>query len=280
MAKPIQVLAITGGKGGVGKTNISVNTAISLARQGRRVAVLDADFGLANVDVLLGLQAKRSIEQVLDGECTLEEIVLNGPAGIKIIPASSGARRLTQLSTLEQAGLIRAFTALASQLDVLIVDTAAGISDSVLHFVSASREIVVIICNEPASLTDAYAMIKVLNRDFGRQRFRVLSSMVADEDEGRSAFAKLQQVCQQFLEVGLFYAGHIPFDKSLQEAVKKQKPVVEYSPSCAASRAFARFADEIEAWPASRRQGGELAFFVEQLFAPSFPVSHDLDLVR
>ncbi len=262
---PVQVLAVTGGKGGVGKTSVAINTAVALAKSGRRVALLDADFGLANVDVMLNLRISRTIEQVLDGECGLRDIMLTGPAGIWVIPAASGARRLTRLNDFEQAGLIRAFDELAQQIDILIVDTAAGISDAVLRIVSASQEILLVLCDEPSSLTDAYAMVKVLQRDFGRQRFRVLVNKIESEADALDVFEKFRGVCDQFLEVSLVYAGYIPQDFAMQQAMKKQCSVVDVAPSSQASFAFMQLAANIEGWKPLRRQHGELAFFVDQL---------------
>ena len=160
----IKVIAVTGGKGGVGKTNVTLNTAISMAQQGKRVMVLDADLGLANVDVLLGLRVVKNLSHVLSGECTLDEVLVEGPCGIKIAPATSGSQSMTELTPTEHAGLIRAFSELRSQIDVLIVDTAAGISDMVLSFSRASQDILVVVCDEPTSLTDAYALIKKIGR--------------------------------------------------------------------------------------------------------------------
>ena len=264
----IQVVAITGGKGGVGKTNVAINTAVALARQGKRVAILDADFGLANVDVLLSLSATKTIEHLLDGECQLSDILLTGPHGIRIIPASSGARRLTRMTTLEQAGLIRAFSQLSSQIDVLLVDTAAGIADTVLTFANASQELLLVLCNEPSSLSDTYALIKLMNRDFGRRRFRVLANMVADDEEGRLLQQRLASVCDQFLDVSLRYAGAIPFDSRLREAVRAQRAVTEYAPSAPSSLAFQRLADEVASWPVPLGAEGHLQFFVESLVTP------------
>ena len=161
----IKVIAVTGGKGGVGKTNVTLNTAISLAQQGKRVMVLDADLGLANVDVLLGLRVEKNLSHVLSGECTLDEVLVEGPYGIKIAPATSGSQSMTELTPTEHAGLIRAFSELQSKIDVLIVDTAAGISDMVLSFSKASQDIMMVVCDEPTSLTDAYALIKILNKE-------------------------------------------------------------------------------------------------------------------
>ena len=152
---PVQVIAVSGGKGGVGKSNVSVNLGIALAQMGRRVVLLDADLGLANIDVLLGITANRNIQDVIAGECDLRDVLVNGPGGIKIVPASSGTQRMTQLSNLEHAGLINAFSELGDQIDVLIVDTAAGISESVVSFLRASQELLLVVCDEPTSITDA-----------------------------------------------------------------------------------------------------------------------------
>jgi flagellar biosynthesis protein FlhG len=266
-SRPVQVIAVSGGKGGVGKTNVAINLSVALAEAGKRVVILDADFGLANIDVLLGLRSTKTIEDVLDGRCSLQEVMLTGPAGIKIIPASSGTRRLTMLSSLEHVGLIRAFSEIAEQLDVLIVDTAAGISDSVVNFVSAAHEVLLVVCNEPSSITDAYAMIKLLNRDFGRSRFRILANMVADEAEGRQVFETLNNVCQQFIEVALIYTGAIPFDQHLRDAVRQRNPVILHAPSSVSARALRDVSKKLQMWPLPSRMEGRLLFFIEQLTA-------------
>src|SRR6187549_2404309 len=151
---PVQVIAVTGGKGGVGKTSVAVNLAAALAEQGKRVLLLDGDLGLANVDVLLGLTPKHTLEHVLDGRCTLEEAVVQAPAGFSVIPGASGVSRMAELSTSEHLGLVQAFSHLTAGLDVLIVDTAAGISDSVRQFCQAAQHVLLVVRDEPASLTD------------------------------------------------------------------------------------------------------------------------------
>jgi flagellar biosynthesis protein FlhG len=164
---------------------------------------------------------------------------------------------------LEHGGLIRAFSELSEQLDVLIVDTAAGISDSVVNFVSAAHEVLMVVCNEPGSITNA--LIKLLHRDFDRSRFRVLANMVADEQEGQQLFAKLDAVCQQFMSVSLMYAGSVPFDEHLREAVRQQTPVVLAAPSSRSARSLRSLADHVNSWPLPSRIQGHLLFFVEQL---------------
>lgn len=262
---PVQVIAVTGGKGGVGKSNISINLSVALAGMGRRVALLDADLGLANIDVLLGLRAKRNLEDVLAGECSLTDIMLTGPGGIRIIPASSGTQRMTMLGPMEHAGLIHAFSEISHQIDVLVIDTAAGISDSVVSFVRASQEVLVVVCDEPSSITDAYALIKLLNKEFSVDRFRVVANMTRTPQEGRNLFNKLTQVTDRFLDVTLQYVCSVPFDESVRKAVQRQKPVVELSPRSKAAIAFRQLAEKVDLWPLPSTPRGHLEFFVERL---------------
>ncbi len=266
---PVQVIAVTGGKGGVGKTSVSINLAVSLAQMGRRVALLDADLGLANIDVLLGLSAKRNLEDVLAGECGLLDILLTGPAGIRIIPASSGTQRMSQLGAMEHAGLIHAFSEISEQIDVLIIDTAAGISDSVVSFVRAAQEVLVVVCDEPSSITDAYALIKLLNRDYGLNRFRVLANMTRTAQEGQNLFNKLTQVTERFLDATLQYVGAIPFDDAMRKAIQRQRAVVDMTPRSKAAIAFQALAEKVDKWPLPSTPRGHLEFFVERLVQPA-----------
>lgn len=262
---PVQVIAVTGGKGGVGKTNVSINLSVSLAAMGRRVALLDADLGLANIDVLLGLRPTHNLEDVLSGQCSLTDVMLTGPAGIRIIPASSGTQRMSMLGTTEHAGLIHAFSEVSDQIDVLVIDTAAGISDSVISFVRASQEVLIVVCDEPSSITDAYALIKILNTDYGVDRFRVVANMTRTTQEGRNLFNKLTQVTDRFLDVTLQYVGNIPFDESIRKSVQRQRPVVEFSPRSKASIALKQLAEKVDMWPLPSTPRGHLEFFVERL---------------
>jgi flagellar biosynthesis protein FlhG len=261
----IKVIAVTGGKGGVGKTNVTLNTAIALAQQGKRVMVLDADLGLANVDVLLGLRVEKNLSHVLSGECTLDEVLVEGPYGIKIAPASSGSQSMTELTPIEHAGLIRAFSELQSQIDVLIVDTAAGISDMVLSFSKAAQDIIMVVCDEPTSLTDAYALIKILNKEHGIFRFKIVANMVRSMREGDELFSKLTKVTNRFLDVALELVAVIPFDENVRKSVRKQKAIVEAFPTSPAAMAIRRLAKNAIQWPIPNQPGGHLEFFLEQL---------------
>lgn len=263
--KPVRVIAVTSGKGGVGKTNLSVNLGVALSQMGRRVALLDADMGLANVDILLGLSPEFNLSHVLQGDKTLQDIMLTGPAGLQVIPASSGIQQMSELSNIEQAGVIRAFSEIDQSLDVLIVDTAAGISSSVVNFARACQEIIVVVCDEPTSLTDAYAYIKLLNRDYGISKFHIIANMVPSVQQGQQLFTKLSKVTERYLDVNLSYTGAIPFDEYLRQSVRKQQPVIEGFPRSKAALAIKNLAQRIDSWPIKIQAGGYLEFFVERM---------------
>ncbi len=262
---PVKVIAVTGGKGGVGKTNVSVNLSLALGEMGRKAVLMDADLGLANVDIMLGLRPKRNISDVLAGECRLTDVMLDVNDNVRIVPASSGTQAMTSLSAHEHAELIYAFNDVADEMDVLIIDTAAGISDSVVSFVRAAQEVLVVVCDEPTSITDAYALIKLLNRDYRMTRFRVLANMVYTDTEGRSMFNKLLTVTDRFLDVTLQYVGSIPYDESVRKSVQRQVPVLKAFPKSKAALAYKQLATRVDSWPVQSMPRGHLEFFVEQL---------------
>ncbi len=262
---PVRVIAVTSGKGGVGKSNVTVNLAVTLAQAGEQVMVMDADMGLANIDVLLGLSPGLNLSHVINGECSLEETIINGPAGIKIVPASSGVAAMSDLTPAQNAGVIRSFSELTVPVDTLLVDTAAGLSDSVVSYTRAAREVIVVVCDEPASITDAYAMIKVLNRDYGVERFHVLANQAHSVHQGRELYDKLARVSEKFLDVALDFLGSIPYDENLKKAVQKQKTVVEAYPRSPASTAFKQIGKKALEWPAPTSMEGHLEFFIERL---------------
>jgi flagellar biosynthesis protein FlhG len=263
--RPVQVIAVSGGKGGVGKSNIAVNLSIALAELRRRVVLLDADLGLANVDVLLGIKATNTLADVLAGTHSLRDVLVTGPGGLRIVPASSGVQRMAELSSSEHAGLINAFNELSDQVDVLVIDTAAGISDTVVSFVRAANEVIVVVCDEPSSITDAYALIKLLNTEYGMQRFRVVANMTRTPQEGLSMFNKLNGVCERFLDVTLQFVGQVPFDETVRKAVQKQKAILEFAPNSKAAQAIRQIAQQVDQWPLPSSPTGRLEFFVERL---------------
>lgn len=263
--EPVRVIAVTGGKGGVGKTNVSVNLAVAMADAGKRVMLMDADLGLANIDVILGLHPDYDLSHVISGERTLEEVVLIGPSGIRVVPGASGVQQMAELSEAEHAGLIRAFSEIGSDLDVLIVDTAAGISDTVVSFSRAAQELIVVVCDEPASITDAYALIKLLNREYGVDRFRILANMTRSAQEGVDLYNKMCRVTDRYLDVMLTYMGSIPYDEALRKAVRSQKTVVQAFPRSRITQIFKNLAKKADNWPVPEGASGHLQFFVERL---------------
>lgn len=262
---PIQVMAITGGKGGVGKTSVSVNLGLALAETGKRVLLLDADLGLANVDVLLGIKAERTIADVVNGDCDLSDVLIRTESGLSVIPAASGIQSVVNMGPQQHAGIIHAFSALANDIDILLIDTAAGISDSVISFVRAAQEIAIVLCDEPSSMTDAYALIKLLHRDCRKHDFRIIANMVRSPEEGRRLFGKFSAVAQRFLDVRMQYAGSIPFDDLARKATQRQRPVLHAYPGSPAAVAYRSLAREVNTWPVGQQASGHLEFFVERL---------------
>jgi len=272
-SRPIQVIAVTSGKGGVGKTNVSANLATAMVANGKKVILLDADMGLANIDVMLGLKPKYNLSDVISGEKSLQEVMVTTPTGLQIIPAASGIKLMTELSPMQHAGLIRAFSDITTDLDALLVDTAAGISDTVISFCQASQEIIVVVCDEPTSIVDSFALIKVLSRDHGVSHFHILSNMTQSNQEGRELFMKLLNVADKYLDITTSYLGTIPYDDCLKKAVKKQKVVVEAFPRSRASVAFKNLALKTSKWPQVDSPGGHVEFFVERLIGSKTNIS-------
>lgn len=265
MQRPVSVLAVCSGKGGVGKTNVATNIAVALGKLHRRVCLLDADVSLANVDVLLGLSPRHNLAHVVRGEVDLASTVLDGPNGVRIVPASSGNFCMTQLPDAAQAAIVQAFGDLQPQPDVLLVDTAAGISPTVARFVQAAQHAIVVVCDEPASLTDAYALIKVFSQHYGVSRFQVVTNQSTTLSSGRLLFDKLTRVTDAYLDVVLRHLGDIPRDDYLVKAVQEQRAVVDAYPKSRAGRAFEEIARTIDCLPAKDKSGGGIEFFFERL---------------
>lgn len=260
-----RVISFTSGKGGVGKTNTVVNTAMALGRQGRRVLMLDADLGLANIDILLGISPKYNLQDVLNGDRSIDEIIVDGPMGISIIPAASGIESICDLSTSQKMLLMQEIESIALDYDYLLIDTRAGISSDVMYFNAASSEVVVVINAEPTSLTDAYAVIKVLSTNYGEKHFSVVSNDVSGEREGRWAFDQLQSAVGRFLRVNLQYMGSIPTDAAVSQAIRQRRAVLELYPSSAAGVAYGMLAKKLEDESWSPKAKGGMQFFFRQI---------------
>ncbi len=266
MQKPAPgVIAICSGKGGVGKTNVAANLAVALGERGANVLLLDADVSLANVDVLLGLQPRFNLAHVLSGEADLVSTLLDGPAGIRIAPASSGNFDMTSLGEAEQAAVVQAFGELPELPDFLLVDTAAGISPSVARFVAAAQHALVVVCDEPASITDAYALIKVFSQNYGVRRFNIVTNQSRERRGGARLFEKISRVADNYLDVVLRHVGDVPHDRYLVKAVQEQRAVVDAYPQCAASEQFRALAATVSRLPRPAGASGGIEFFLEQL---------------
>jgi len=240
-----RVIAITSGKGGVGKTNIVANLGFVLSRMGKRVFVLDADMGLANVDVLLGLAPQYNFQHVFRGEKGIDEIIVDGPGGMKILPASSGVQELSELTREQKLMLLGEFSAIGNRLDVLLIDTGAGISSNVMYFTMAAQDKLVVVTPEPTSITDAYAIIKVMAKQHDQKHFKLVVNQVKDEQEAQGLYCNLSSVAEKFLNVSIDYLGYIAHDPNVPLAVRSQQLVTMRYPRTPASLCFARLAKRL-----------------------------------
>jgi flagellar biosynthesis protein FlhG len=241
-----KTIAVTSGKGGVGKTNIVSNIAIAMKKAGQRVLVIDADLGLSNIDVLLNLAPKYNLRHVINGEKTIRDIVIDGPHGIKILPASSGEQELTVLDKFQKTKIIEALESLKNDVDVLFIDTAAGISENVTFFCLSAQEIVIVTSPEPTAITDAYALIKVLLTRYQKTRFSVLVNSVKNNEEASDIFKRFSLATERFLKITPNYLGFIPYDESVQKAAKKQVAFVDAFPKCLAAKEIFKIASKLQ----------------------------------
>lgn len=266
--KPLpRVIAVTSGKGGVGKTNLVGNLAVALSRTGHRVVIIDADVGLANIDIIFNLRPEYSIKHVINSEKTLKQVLVESGHGIKILPGGSGFADMTQLSEGEKLNLLSEFETLADLADIILVDTGAGISSNVLYFNSACDECIVIATREPTSITDAYAMMKVMSQEYGTKYFKLIVNMVDSEDAAKRVYASLSKALDKFIgNVVLEYAGYIPFDRKLQLSVQKRSLIMDDAPDSKAAKAIEKIAVNLENHCAKTNSNGNLTFFMSKVF--------------
>lgn len=241
----LKKIAITSGKGGVGKTNVVVNLGVALAGMGMKVAILDADYGLGNIDILLGIEPQLDLSDLLKDAATLEEIIIE-KNGLTIIPAGSGVQSLTQLSEYQEILLYKELKKLEKQVDLLIIDTAAGISDNVISLLLAADEVVLVVSPDNTSIVDAYAVVKVVSELDTFKNFTVIANMVRDENEGADVFLKFSRAAKKFLDKEVHYLGYVQRDENLLTAMKYQEPVVEKFPNTACSNNFLQLAGEMK----------------------------------
>lgn len=260
-----RVLAVTSGKGGVGKTNVVANLAFAFTKLAKKVLILDADLGLANIDVMLGLTPKFNFSHILRGEKTISDIIIEGPWGIKILPASSGIQELTALTEEQKMQLINELDGLDGFIDILLIDTAAGISSNVIYFNLAAQEIVVVVSPEPPSITDAYALMKILSTRYSEKHFKLIINSVDSSKEAEDVFRNLHMTAERFLNISIDYLGYILRDENVVKAVRKQKLVAEIYPESKASQCFFRIANKIASVPPLYFPTGNIQFFWKQL---------------
>lgn len=246
---PARVITVTSGKGGVGKSNVAVNLAVQFQRMGKKVIIFDADFGLANVEVMFGAMPKYNLSDLVYRDKKIEDILSKGPEGIEFISAGSGILSLNNLSRNQITYIVNAMKQLESMADVIIIDTGAGVSDSVMEFVLASPEILLVTTPDPTSLTDSYSLLKALHNspEFFKRRTKVnvVANRALSVADGDAVFRKLESVVKQFLDGDINYIGMIPQDASLEKAVRQQKPVSMCYPDAKSAKAFRKLADEL-----------------------------------
>jgi flagellar biosynthesis protein FlhG len=233
-----RIISITSGKGGVGKSNIVANVGFVLSRMGKRVLILDADLGLGNLDVLLGLTPKYNLSHAVLGTRTISEIALEGPGKIMILPASSGVQEMANLTDEQKAKFLSSLDSVMDDVDVLLIDTGAGISSNVMYFNSNVREILVVVTPEPTSITDAYALMKLLSLNYSQSRFKMVVNFANSSREAEDVYQQIKLVADRFLNITIEYVGFVLVDQRVKEGVRCQKLVSEMKPEAAASRCF------------------------------------------
>ena len=260
-----EVIGIASGKGGVGKTTVSINLATALSQQGHRVMLFDADLGLANAQIALGARAEYNLSHFLSGQKTLAEIVLTTRQGIRLIPGASGMQELAGLTPVQAASIVQSFSDVADEVDYLIVDVAAGISPSVLAFLAACQRRFIVVKDDPSSIADAYGTIKVLSQQMDLDEIYLMPNMVGSQAEGWKLYQRLNDVCVRFLGNTIHYLTSIEADELVLTALKKYQSVLEMSPGTAASRDFRRLAEVCTQLRPIEHASGGLQFFMERL---------------
>jgi flagellar biosynthesis protein FlhG len=259
--KLAQTIAVASGKGGVGKSNVAVNVALELAELGHRVTLLDADMALANADVLLGLTPKYHLGHVLTGQRTLQEVQIKVTEGLRLIPGGSGIAELASLSLDQQARLIAELRAIETDSDFMIIDTAAGIAGNVIGILKAVAEVIIVTTPDPTALVDAYATIKLMHQFSTDTPIRIIVNDVVELGDADRVFKQLRTTTARFLNRSIDYLGTIPHDSELIEAVREQRPVVQYAPDTPASRALRLIARHLEINRTGREQGKKASFW-------------------
>ena len=243
--KKARIFSITSGKGGVGKTSIAVNLAYALEQQNKKTLIIDADLGLANVNILLGITTKWTLQHVIQQEKTIPEVIVTSPEGLQILPAGSGIEEMTHLTVNQKLYLKSQLDILDEKFDFLLIDTAAGISSNVMTFNQMAQEVIVILSPDPTSFTDAYATIKVLALNYGVQEFKIITNIAKNASEGKELFQKLEKICRRFLRVPIHHLGSLSADPKLIQSSRSQKIVMKQYPKAVISREIKGIAEAI-----------------------------------
>lgn len=265
----VRVVAVTSGKGGVGKTNITSNIAVLAAAAGKRVLIIDGDLGLANVEIIFGMTPRYHLGHLLDGTATVQQVLARGPDGIRVLPGGSGVRSLVSLDSAQKMRVMSALDEIEDEFDLVLIDTGAGIGDNVLFFVGGAQEALLVVTPEPTSLTDAYAAVKVLSLEAGVEHFHVLVNPAPTEAVARDIYDKLCNVTRRFLKARLKLLGFVPRDENIHRAVLMQRPVVSAFPQSPASRALNAVADKLLSQPPPPGSVGGLKFLWHRLLRES-----------
>lgn len=262
---PVQTIAVIGGKGGIGVSNVAVNLAVSMGAAGHEVLLMDGDLALGNIDCLLDLQPTKTLADVMQGRCELADVVIPGAKGVSVIPSSNGVIEMTQLSQFEYARLVSLFSHLGGDADTLLIDVESGLSESSVFLAQAAREVLVVVCDEPTAIRDALTTIRVLSESGCRRRFRVVANQTESAQHGLDLYAKLTRHADRHLDVLLDFCGSIPFDPQLKRAVGQRSSVVSAFPRSPAALAFQKLSRRVDRWPTPATPAGHIEFFVERL---------------
>lgn len=273
MNRQTQVIGIASGKGGVGKTTVSVNLAVALAQQDKKVMLFDADLGLANAQLVLGYNTAFNFSHVLSGERQLKDIIIEGPLGIKLVPGASGMQHMSALSKIQTGGIVAAFSELQDDIDFLIVDLGAGLSDMVMTFLQACQQRLIVVNNEPASIADAYGIIKVMITEYQLDNISLIPNCVKSAAEGQRLHQNINSVIGKFLESSVACLPPIREDQMVLQSIQATQPVVTMAPTSPACRDFRQLAKSIIRGQQSRQPSNSLEFFFDRIVSgPSIPV--------